>query len=348
MSNFILDGEIRAHKIVLCSASKHLENILETNPDQTSYVFLDSVLHQSLEMVIQFIYFGQCDVSQEDLSEFLATGKALGVSDLLIENIDELARKIESEPINLPTTIELDTLYSPQGQAVWPTHEEKDNFNKIIIKEKIVGPVQCKMCGSVFSQLGGLNQHVKSVHEGKKYDCDQCEYRATQPSSIKIHKQVKHVQAKLQCPQCDYQSGWPTDFRKHKLAKHDGIRYGCDICDYIATRPECLGKHMKSQHYNHYCSYCDFTSQEPATMKNHKKEVHDIPIPDCSYISLQPSQSNDHKKRVNSIQYFECDRCDFKSSHRTTLNNHYRFSHNDRLEQVAIKKQPRNYNIKHN
>ena len=52
------------------------------------------------------------------------------------------------------------------------------------------------MCGSVFSQQGGLNQHVKSIHEGTKYDCDQCDYKGTQPSSIKIHKQVKHVQIK--------------------------------------------------------------------------------------------------------------------------------------------------------
>ena len=205
----------------------------------------------------------------------------MGVSDLLIENIDEHSikevigytknntEKMMSQQIIVPTNNELYMLYNPQEPAVWPTKEEKDNYIKIIHKEKIVGPVQCKMCGSVFSQLGGLNQHVKSVHEGKKYNCDQCDYKATQPSSIKIHKQVKHVQAKLQCPQCDYQSGWPSDLRKHKLAKHDGIRYGCDICDFIATRPECLGKRMRSQHYkmNHVCSHCDFTSEEPSTIK---------------------------------------------------------------------------------
>ena len=44
-------------------------------------------------MVIKFIYLGWCDVGQENISEFLATGQALGVSDLNIEHKDELTIK---------------------------------------------------------------------------------------------------------------------------------------------------------------------------------------------------------------------------------------------------------------
>ena len=100
-------------------------------------------------MVIKFIYFGQCAGSEEDLSEFLVTGEALGVSDLLVKSIDKLPRKeiicdtknniknMNSEQINVPITTDLDTLFDPQGQAVWPTNKDKNNSNvKIIRKEK--------------------------------------------------------------------------------------------------------------------------------------------------------------------------------------------------------------------
>ena len=50
-----------------------------------------NVKYNYLEIVFKVIYLGWCDLGQEDISEFLATGKALGVSDLNIKHIDELA-----------------------------------------------------------------------------------------------------------------------------------------------------------------------------------------------------------------------------------------------------------------
>ena len=38
---------------------------------------------------------------------------------------------------------------------------------------------KCLNCGSQFSSKSNLRKHVESVHEGKKYPCDVCDYLAT-------------------------------------------------------------------------------------------------------------------------------------------------------------------------
>ena len=50
----------------------------------------------------------------------------------------------------------------------------------------------CNKCGAVFRFRIGLSQHIKSVHEGVKYDCNQCDYRATQQSHLTQHIHSVH------------------------------------------------------------------------------------------------------------------------------------------------------------
>ena len=40
--------------------------------------------------------------------------------------------------------------------------------------------------------VGDLKKHVEAIHEGVRYPCDQCDYRATQPGNVKRHETLKH------------------------------------------------------------------------------------------------------------------------------------------------------------
>ena len=39
---------------------------------------------------------------------------------------------------------------------------------------------------------GHLKEHVESIHEGVRYSCDQCDYRATTKGNLKRHEMFKH------------------------------------------------------------------------------------------------------------------------------------------------------------
>ena len=56
--------------------------------------------------------------------------------------------------------------------------------------------------------------HVESVHEGIKYSCELCDFKASHKPHLKIH--VK----------CD----------------HEAVMYSCELCDYTGTDKSTLNK----------------------------------------------------------------------------------------------------------
>ena len=92
---------------------------------------------------------------------------------------------------------------------------------------------------------GSLKNHIKSVHEKTKYQCEKCDYQATAQRSLKKHKQSKHLGVKYPCSLCDYQATqWGHLFRNFKSV-HEKIKLKCE---YQAT---------ESWHRNHIKSFYD-------------------------------------------------------------------------------------------
>ena len=48
------------------------------------------------------------------------------------------------------------------------------------------------MHGPNLNFAGSLKEHVESIHEGVRYPCDQCDYRATTKGNKKSHEMFKH------------------------------------------------------------------------------------------------------------------------------------------------------------
>ena len=88
------DQQIRAHKVILSSCSQFFRNIFVMNPHQHPLLYLKGKSdYKELALVIKFIYLGQCEVGQNELSDFLATGSELKVGGLMedvnIKDIEE-------------------------------------------------------------------------------------------------------------------------------------------------------------------------------------------------------------------------------------------------------------------
>ena len=62
--------------------------------------------------------------------------------------------------------------------------------------------------------------HIMSQHEGIRYSCDQCSYKAARKGYLKIHFE----------------------------SEHEGICFTCDQCRYKAIRKYYPNHHMKSMH----------------------------------------------------------------------------------------------------
>ena len=51
----------------------------------------------------------------------------------------------------------------------------------------------CQKCEKRFSSQGALYNHNKSSHEGVKYPCTECNYKATQKGHLKQHVAENHA-----------------------------------------------------------------------------------------------------------------------------------------------------------
>ena len=65
-----------------------------------------------------------------------------------------------------------------------------------------------------------VTNHVKTVHEGLRYPCDQCDYQGNSMQSL----------------------------RKHIQSSHEGIKYECEHCNKKLATPACVRRHIRSVH----------------------------------------------------------------------------------------------------
>ena len=95
---------------------------------------------------------------------------------------------------------------------------------------------------------GSLTSHQQSIHEGKKYPCRECDYKATTNSNITTHQQSIHEGKKFLCLECDFKATTKSSLTKHQQSIHEGKKYQCSDCSYQATEKGSLTKHQQSIH----------------------------------------------------------------------------------------------------
>ena len=52
---------------------------------------------------------------------------------------------------------------------------------------------QCPECQMKFTRSSSLMEHIRIQHEGIRYPCNQCDYKATKLYSLKFHMETKHI-----------------------------------------------------------------------------------------------------------------------------------------------------------
>ena len=58
------------------------------------------------------------------------------------------------------------------------------------------------------------------MHDGVKYDCDECSYQGNSAQAVTMHKVTKHEGVRYLCDQCEYQATTQYTLRRHVEAVH--------------------------------------------------------------------------------------------------------------------------------
>ncbi|XP_014252258.1 protein bric-a-brac 2-like isoform X2 [Cimex lectularius] len=74
--------QLQAHKVVLSACSTYFQSLFTTNPCQHPIVILKDIKYCDLKTMVDFMYYGEVNVSQEQLPAILKTAETLKIKGL--------------------------------------------------------------------------------------------------------------------------------------------------------------------------------------------------------------------------------------------------------------------------
>ena len=221
------DGQqVAAHKKILAASSPFFENILHRNKHPHPLIYLRGFQSQDILAILDFLYFGEANIFQENLDSFLTiaeelkleglTGSGHTTRDVVEEkencenpkpihktnepfkilttynniNDEEEASKVTAIPnqfsSNLQALDEKVMSMMEKGQNMIPNGKRADGTQNQT-KASI-----CKVCGKEgFSQH--IIDHIEANHlEGISIPCDHCDKVFTVRTYLRVHKAKYH------------------------------------------------------------------------------------------------------------------------------------------------------------
>ena len=131
----------------------------------------------------------------------------------------------------------------------------------------------CDQCGSMVFRL---KEHIAYAHGtgSQMISCGVCG-KSVHKSQLKSHTE-NHQGVRYPCNNCDYKATTRGSLKKHCMRSHDGIKYFCDKCDHISNSQSYLRRHQRTEHENFrfFCGQCDFKTKRPQYLREHKQRKH--------------------------------------------------------------------------
>ena len=248
------DGyQIEAHKVVLAASSPMLQDILRRNKHSYPLIYMRGVKSDDLASILDFLYFGEANVNEENLDTFLALAQELQLKGLKASKDDNGHREEHSQaqsPFeqNYKTPQVLSSKGAkPMTSTVAKRATELANF--IETKNHAVAIPKTELVQKTELSTGDLqilDTVVKSMME-------------TSENSFTIHGKHGDRQERGKiCKACG-KEGRPHVIRDHIEANHlEGVAIPCNLCDKTVRCRHPLDIHVRKHHLIKVC----FSGQE--------------------------------------------------------------------------------------
>ena len=98
----------------------------------------------------------------------------------------------------------------------------------------------CDTCEYVADTKHSLKEHTAAEHDGV-----QCSYAGSR-SKVYEHKKIKHEGVRYPCSECDYKAGCLCNLRQHTESTHKGVRYYFGQCQSSFSGERSLKRHKRT------------------------------------------------------------------------------------------------------
>ena len=236
------DGhQVDAHKVILASSSPFFQNILTRNRHAHPLIYMRGMQLEDLVAIVDFLYYGEANIYQENLDTFLNIAEELQLKGLNGENGGG-AGGDEDPP---EQTAKLATLMNaPQKKKGTDRSMTPDQINSLNsdsgFKSQISSSIAVAPSKQEFSgNMQELDEQIESMmvrgdnlvktgrlmrngeyEMGKAYRCQVCGKEGVR-SHIKKHIEANHIQGiVIPCNLCEMTFRSRDSLRQHSNAHH--------------------------------------------------------------------------------------------------------------------------------
>ena len=235
------DGhQVSAHKVILASSSPFFMNILKMYKNPHPLIFMKGVKSEELSALVDFLYFGEANIEQENLEAFLAVAEDLKILGLTrSEGVPTRSAEIASRKGNDPlTTVKVEEDIEIEDNGPEEDDETQDNvqgsFLETSTADNAVGAGLAKRLETLadednlrtkvmsmmkFSENKVMSKKKPGTTLGRARICKVCGKEGTY-GSVWNHIEAKHLENSYSCNHCGKMSKSRNGLAQHRAKEH--------------------------------------------------------------------------------------------------------------------------------
>ena len=218
------DGtQIEAHKVVLATLSPFFMEILKRNKHPHPLIYMRGVKAEELTATVDFLYYGEANVGQENLEAFLA-----------------LAEELRLKGLTGPVENNGPKYHDPPQNQIAPRKQQKESIRNMSAPMDISSHPRFETKLSSEMPVALVSDDVQQLNEQVKSMMEFSETRLTSGSRLRI------------CKVCG-KEGNTTNIMTHIESNHitSNVSFSCDICGKISRSRNGLRLHKAKDHKNY-------------------------------------------------------------------------------------------------
>jgi len=218
------DGQqVEAHKVILAASSPFFKNMLRKNKHSNPLIYMRGIKTDELVAILDFLYYGEANVFEENLDNFLALAEELKLKGLSGSSpLDPKPKESKKEDLfsaetMVPTNYQGVSLAQEeaaveegsQGVVALPSYTFTGEMQELDAKIKsMMAPSEnmiqngksgqtrahvCTVCGK--EGLGrNIKDHIEANHiDGVSIPCNFCEKTFRSRNNLRLHNRIHTV-----------------------------------------------------------------------------------------------------------------------------------------------------------
>ena len=224
------DGQhLEMHKFVLISSSPFFRNLLKNNKHSHPLIYMRSIKFENLTTMVDFLYHGKANVSEENLDSFLAFAGELQLKGLRGDASAEMVEKIQD---NIRSSEQERNLLKTDQDLTFANQYFRENSSQNQTNTSIDSETTVALNGCIDPKnLIELDQQIKSMMR----------------FSENYARNKSHGRARI-CNICGKEDNY-TAIMQHIEAKHlNNLKIPCQLCGKVLKTRASLATHRSQSH----------------------------------------------------------------------------------------------------